>query len=155
MTVKGYVVCSTDYQWAKPYLFRLEAKEIAELMTVTSGKAHWIVRIEMHDMSNALVRFNDKELITDVWNINPLGDGFEAEIVIEGCRYKVEHLSPFEPWSVVPVENAATGYSEVLEQNTLNLAPLGRDPEPAPAIRRASSPANDEAVFSDSAPVRS
>ena len=154
MTVKGYVVRSTDYQWAKPYLFRLEAKEIAELMTVTSGKPHWILRIEMHDMSNALVRFNDKELITDVWNITPLGDGFEAEIVIEGRRYRVEHLSPFEPWSVVPLENAATGYSEVVEQNTLNVPPIGRDPESAPAIRHASSPANEDAVLRDLAPVR-
>jgi hypothetical protein len=102
VAVKGYVVRSSDYQWAKPYLFRREATEIAEFMTVTSGKPHWIIRTEMHDISNALVSFKDKEVITDVRNINPIADGFEAEIVIEGRWYKVERLFPFEPWSIVP-----------------------------------------------------
>lgn len=129
MTVKAYIVRSNDYQWIKPYLFHLEAVEIAELMTVVSGKLHWIVNTQMDDMLNALVRFKGKELITDIWNISPVGDGFEAVAILEGSLYKVQHLFPFEPWSVVAAHNSADDSRELPDK--ADFGSFGSGCEPA------------------------
>jgi hypothetical protein len=129
VTVKAYIVRSNDYQWIKPYLFHLEAVEIAELMTVVSGKLHWIINTEMEDMLNALVRFRGKELMTYIWNISPVGEGFEADAIIEGRLYRVQHLFPFEPWSVVPAHNQADDLRELPEQS--DIAPPGSGCESA------------------------
>lgn len=113
MTVKGYTIRSNDYQWIKPYLFHSEATEIAELMTVASGALHWIVETEMEGLLNALVRFRDRELIIDIRNIKAIGDGFEADAVIEGRMYKVQHRLPFQPWDIVQTETVAPLREEV------------------------------------------
>lgn len=156
MTVKAYVVRSNDDMWIKPYLFRLEAVEIAELMTVVSGKLHWIINTEMADMLSALVRFNGRELITDIWNISSVGDGFEADTVIEGHLYKVQHLLPFEPWGVVPAQNPANDLGKASEQVSPDSFSLKIEPTPtrsvSPALR-THKPPEDEVVPYDAAAV--
>lgn len=156
MTVKAYVVRSNDDLWIKPYLFRLEAVEIAELMTVVSGKLHWIINTEMADMLSALVRFNGKELITDIWNISPVGDGFEADTVIEGHLYKVQHLLPFEPWGVVPAQNPAKefgGPSEQVSIDSFGLKVETTPPGTVGPLPRTHKPPQDDVVPYDAAAV--
>lgn len=157
VTVKAYIVRSNDYQWIKPYLFHLEAVEIAELMTVVSGKLHWIVNTQMEDMLNALVRFKGKELITDIWNISPVGDGFEADAILEGRLYKVQHLFPFEPWSVVQAHNVADDLRELQDQ--ADFGSFGSGCEPAfpeiigPAQQSLKS-TEENAALLDPLPIR-
>jgi hypothetical protein len=142
--------------WIKPYLFRLEAVEIAELMTVVSGKLHWIINTEMADMLSALVRFNGRELITDIWNISSVGDGFEADTVIEGHLYKVQHLLPFEPWGVVPAQNPVNEFGKSSEQVSPDSFNLKVEPSATRTLSsalRTHKPPEDEVGQYDAAAV--
>lgn len=118
MTVKGYLVLSNDSRWFKPYLFESEAKEIAELMTVLSGRAHWLGEIELDRLLNVLTEFNGVELMLDVKNIKISGDGFEGEAVIEGRTYVVRQGSPFELWYVTDEEEPQNAASAPLEKQS-------------------------------------
>ena len=151
MKVKAYTVRSNDYQWVKPYLFRSEATEIAEIMTVVSGTQHWLIETEMECLLNTLVRFNDKELIVDVWNIKAVDDGFEADALIEGRMYKVQHLFPFEPWSIVADHSKAGELKEGSEQSGLSVEPASA--EIASPIAQPHNPIKDEGAGFDPAPV--
>lgn len=141
MTIKGYTVRSKDYQWIRPYLFRSEATEIAELMTVANGTLHWIVETEMENLSNALVRFNGKELIVDLWSISVVGSGFEANALIEGQLYRVQLRCPFEPWDLVQAHKKASDLDHSEQYS------ISSEPDPAELIRattQTNARANDE-----------
>ncbi|HET9530871.1 MAG TPA: hypothetical protein VFQ92_10990, partial [Blastocatellia bacterium] len=131
--------------------FRSEATEIAEIMTVVSGTQHWLIETEMECLLNTLVRFNDKELIIDVWNIRAVGDGFEADALIEGQLYKVQHLFPFEPWSIVADHSKAGDTDEGSEQAGLTVEPVSA--EIVSPIAQPHNSAKDEGGRFDPAPV--
>jgi hypothetical protein len=151
--VKAYIVHSNDYQWTKAYLFHREAMEISELMTVVSGKLHWVVRTEKDDMLNSLVRFDDKEMVTDIYNITAVGNGFEGDAVIKGRLYKAHHLSPFEPWIVVSSLSPAEDSGNVSGESNHTLSSSWIEPvvlNPAPQAEETSE---DEGTLYDPAAI--
>jgi hypothetical protein len=126
--VKAYIVRSNDYQWTKAYLFHLEAVEISELMTVVSGDLHWVVRTEKSDMLNCLVHFESKEMVTDIYNITNVEDGFEGDAVIKGRFYKAQQLSPFKPWVVVSSPSPAEDLGDVSGESNPNPSSFREEP---------------------------
>ena len=152
--VKAYLVRSNDYQWTKAYLFHREAMEISELMTVVSGKLHWVVRTEKDDMLNSLVRFDDKEMVTDIYNITAVGNGFEGDAVIKGRFYKAQHLSPFEPWIIVSTLSTAEDSGKVSGKSNSNPSSFWGEPviiNPAP---QADKTAEDEGTLYDPTAIK-
>ena len=115
MPVKAYVIASSDCYWITPYLFELEAREVAELMTVVSGRPHWLTEIEIEHLSNALGEFNGFSLVFDIKNIKARDGGFEGEILIDGQQYVVQHKFPFEPWTVVVTKSSKSKSYATLE----------------------------------------
>jgi hypothetical protein len=101
MTVKAYLIVSDQCRWGTPHLFESEAKEIAELMTVISGRYHWLDEIHLESIANVLGRFNGSHLTLNVWNLRTVEGSFEGETTINDRPYFVQLKFPFQPWEVV------------------------------------------------------
>jgi hypothetical protein len=92
-----------------PYLFRAEAEKYAAVITSAASISCRLNTIAIERMLGEAVRFNDRWLVTSVWNIRPTPSGFEGEVIIDGKLYKVQRSEPDQPWLVVEQVAKATG----------------------------------------------